>query len=76
MLSRDELKRLSEAIERVGEGIKGIEGRFQKVDQTMTIFASVKRHQLWWALAIAFMAGALALPFIQLLIEWVRGVLH
>jgi hypothetical protein len=72
--ARREVNELTRAVKQLGEGIKDMESRFHLMDGAVETFTKIKRHQLWWAFAIAFMAGVLVLPVGQVVVEWVRGI--
>ena len=68
--------RLTQAVRGVGEAITKLEARLKTLDKAVSVFQDVTRYQLFGLLAIVFMGGLLALPLIQMLVTWIRVLLH
>jgi hypothetical protein len=43
---------------------------------TITIVESLTRARLRWVITIAFGAGALIIPVLDVFVAWIRGLLH
>jgi hypothetical protein len=78
-----EVKRLTEAVlmleahlKAIGVGINKLETHCGNLDATLGTFAGVKKHQLWQLIAISMGAGAVIIMGFQLLLDWMRPILH
>jgi hypothetical protein len=74
--ARTQIDKLTQALRQLGDGVKDLEDRFHRIDATVDLFTKLKRQQLWWALAIAFMAGTLSLPVLTSIIDCLRSLMH
>jgi hypothetical protein len=50
--------------------------RCESVSQTMAIVESLTRTRLRWSITIAFGAGVLIIPVLNVCVEWLRGLFH
>jgi hypothetical protein len=78
-----EVKRLTEAVamlegqlKRIGEGINKLEAHCGNLDATLGTFAGIKKHQLWQLIAVSMGTGAILIIGFQLLLDWLRPILH
>ena len=61
---------------RLVAAVDKLTARCENVLQTIQIVESLTRKRLRWALTIAFSAGILIIPVLDVLIGSLRGVLH
>jgi hypothetical protein len=78
-----DLKQLTEAVatldarlKGIGEGINKLEIHCGNLDATLGTFAGIKKHQLWQLIAVSMGAGAIMIIGFQLLLDWLRPILH
>ena len=50
--------------------------RCEGVSQTVAIVENLTRTRLRWALKIAFGAGLVTIPVLDVFVGWLRGLLH
>jgi hypothetical protein len=50
--------------------------RCESVSQTIAIVESLTRERLRWAIGTAFGAGILIIPVLDVVVRWLRGLLH
>jgi hypothetical protein len=63
-------------VSRLIVAVDKLTARCESVSQTIAIVESLTRKRLRWALTIAFSAGILIIPVLDVLIGWLRGLLH
>ena len=63
-------------VSRLIAAIDNLTARCENVSQTIQIVESLTRKRLRWALTIAFSAGILIIPVLDLLTGSLRGLLH
>jgi hypothetical protein len=63
-------------VSRLVAAVDKLTARCENVLQTIQIVESLTRKRLRWALTIAFSAGILIIPVLDVLIGSLRGVLH
>ena len=67
---------LEAQLKRIGEGINKLEIHCGNLDATLGTFAGIKKHQLWQLIAVSMGAGAIIIIGFQLLLDWLRPILH
>jgi hypothetical protein len=63
-------------VSRLIVAVDKLTARCESVSQTIAIIESLTRKRLRWALTIAFSAGILVIPVLDVLIGWLRGFLR
>jgi hypothetical protein len=63
-------------VSRLIAAVDKLTARCENVSQTIQIVESLTRKRLRWALAIAFSAGVLIIPVLDVLIGSLHGLLH
>ena len=63
-------------VSRLIAAVDKLTARCTNVSEIITIVESLTRERLRWALTIAFSAGVLIIPVLEVLIGSLRGLLH
>ena len=63
-------------VSRLIGAVDRLTSRCETVSQTISIVESLTRKRLHWAMGIAFGAGVLAIPLINVFIGWLHGLLR
>jgi hypothetical protein len=71
-----DIKKAQVDVSRLIMAVDKLTARCENVSQTIGIVESLTRKRLRWALTIAFSAGVIIIPVLDVLIGWLRGLLH
>jgi len=63
-------------VSRLTAAVDTLTKRCEGVSQTIAIVESLTRTRLRWALTIAFGAGLVTIPVLDVFVGWLRGLLH
>jgi hypothetical protein len=74
--AKEAVATLEAQLKRIGEGINKLEIHCGNLDATLGTFAGIKKHQLWQLIAVSMGAGAIMIIGFQLLLDWLRPILH
>jgi hypothetical protein len=63
-------------VSRLIVAVDRLTARCENVSQTIAIVESLTRKRLRWTIAIAFGAGVLIIPVLDVFLRWIHGFLH
>ena len=63
-------------VTRLTAAVDKLTARCENVSKTISIVESLTRKRLRWALTIAFGAGVLIIPVLDVSLGWLHGMLH